>query len=234
MSAGPPIFFEPQTGNLRLPGRVTRTLIDTQAASPGALPSWWQLAGGTLGSVSWSATNNAPPGSFQATTPATSAFLSGIKGNAPFNVVAPYRLTALGLTVEGLAYDADSGFGTSIGFFATGSSKGGAWLSHDAGTTAAYVATNDATGTKHTYPVQYQFFTNTGSAGQKRRNLTVLWFIHDGWFYVLEDDQVIAAVDISDSVDVSDTVYPALFISSTGATQHFVQWSQTKLIVNHN
>lgn len=229
-----PLFIDKTTGLIRLPGRVTRTLTDTQTLAAAALPVWFVLAGGTLSSATWTAATGDPPGAFKATTPVGTPFLSGIKGAAPFATFAPYRFEALALTFEGLCFDADSGFTASLGFFPAAASKGGAYIAQDAAGAEAYVGVYDSTGVLHKISVQYQFFSNTGSAGPKRRNITVLWAVHSGLFYVLEDDQVIAAVDISAYVDTADNCYPALFISSTGATQHFVQWSQSKMVLNHN
>lgn len=231
MSAGPPIFIDPVTGQLRLPGRVTRTLTDPQYTS--ALPAWFQLTSGSLGSQVWNVAAAFPPGALWITTSATTPFGAGIKGNGNLASIAPFRLTALGITFEGLFYDADSGFGTSLGFFSAASSKGGVWIQQLASDTAASVALNDSSAVQHTFPVQYQFMAN-GSQGVRRRNISLYWFIHEGWVYILEDDQVVSAVDVSANIDTGDLIYPGLFITSTNSTQHQASWSQSKIIINHN
>jgi hypothetical protein len=231
MTAGPPVISDPMTGRLILPGRVTRQLTDPQTTA--ALPSWLQLAGGSLGSMTWTVSTSEPPGSLSTTTPVGSPFTSGVKGAGVLASIAPFRFTALAVTFEGLCYDADSGFGTSVGFFPAAASKGGAWVEQLAGETQAGIAVNDSTATKQRTNIQYQLFGG-GSLGVRRRNLTLLWLIHDGWVYLMEDDQVFAAQDVSATADIGDNCYPALFITSTNSTQHYAQFSQSKILLNHN
>lgn len=231
MTAGPGLITDPMTGKLILPGRVTRQLIDPQTTA--ALPSWWQLGGGTLASVTWTVSTAEPPGALQTTTPVGSPFTSGVKGAGVLASIAPFRFTALAVTFEGLCFDADSGYTVSMGFFSAAASKGGVWLEQDNGTTQSIIALNDATATKQTWNAQHQFFGG-GSLGVRRRNLTLLWLVHAGWVYVMEDDQVLVAQDISASVDIGDNCYPALFITSANSTQHFAEFSQSKVLLNHN
>lgn len=235
------LLMRDNLGNIVLPGRVTRTLTDPLMPG-GALPSWQSAVVGTasfqsfLGSASLGTATVTSSGSINAP--------AAVKLTGNLTMLMPAQFQAMAITLDGLSCDADTGMDIEIGFQGV-SSKGGCSMLHLNGATTAVLRTFSADGTVTTnYPTNYAFFQPSGG-GRSRRNLTFLLlpYGYSGGDDVatgrptvalLEDDQVVAAVDISATFVATSTVSPIWQVIAREAVAHSISWRQSTLMFNHN
>jgi hypothetical protein len=237
------LMRDPLTGAVILPGRTTRTYLDTVVPGTNAVASFWTVVAGTLSVQSgWSGTST---GRMTLTTGATSGNAAAIKGNAPFNVITPGNFLALGMRLECFSLDTDNVVDIEFGFQGNVGGKGGCELIHLNGATQAIVRTKDAAAVATDLAVNYTYLGVSG-AGRSRRNLT-FWLFPYGYAgagaavgstptpyaYLLEDDQVVVEAALP-NFDRTQTTVPIFAVTTREAVAHSMSWVQTSLIVNQN
>lgn len=222
------------TGQIRLPGRVNRDYSDSAVPGTAAPASWLAVSAGTYTTPSgWSGTSI---GAATVLSAATNGSAAAMKGAAPLNAINPANFQALRLTLESLKASVDSGADFEMGFQ---SSLGGATLLHLNGALTAVVRVRDATGAITDFPTNYTFFQANGG-GRYRRNLTILilpfGYVGDARasFFVLEDDALVAAVDIFTVWTLASTVVPLFQVISRTAAAVSMSYANVKMTINHN
>lgn len=223
--------------NFRLPGRVTRTLTDP--CMTGALASWQTKAAGTTTFESFGGAS--VMGRNKLATGEVSGNAAAVKTASPLNSIKPANFLALMLTLEGFTTDADTGMDLTVGFHPESGTKGGCELIHLNGNTKAKIRAYNESGETTDDEINWRFFAESGG-GRKRRNLSFLLLPRGygglyttPWAYVLEDDQVVAGLDLSGThFDKTLLTVGIWQITTREAKAHTMYWSQVSLTLNHN
>ena len=230
-------LFRDHSGDLILPGRVTRAITDPVMSIPAALPYWQTAAAGTMtygtftgaNSIGWAKNTSGP----------VSGNAAAIKAVSPLNAIQPNNFTHLRLDLESLVFDADTGMDFEMGFQGN-SNKGGCSILHLNGASNAIVRVKDASSVITDYAISYNVFQGSGG-GRKRRNLTLI-LIPNGFpggprqtsAFVFEDDAEIAAVPLTSGADMTWATCPLWQVVTREAAAHSVQWGQARLTIGHN
>ena len=77
---------------------------------------------------------------------------------------------------------------------------------------------------------------NTFPGASYKRNLTFLWWCQEGWAWVMQDDQVLAEINVGSAryyAPGSDVLIQAQIIARTNAAYQMA-WGQTRLHLAHN
>lgn len=219
-------------------GRTIRTFDDPLipgtafAYEPGTTTAWLTC---DLGTASFNSGVGAStnPGQVTAATGAGTNDFARIRTNFQ---IAGANYKEIIWTVEGLVCDTDAEIALFFGISANGN-EGGCDLVHSSAAALASIQTTASGAVNGTYPTNYRLvdgstYQTVGTA-EHYKNLTMRLQPVLGKVYILEDDQDMAAVDISSTFTNSASLNPYVMIQTQQAVSHNFKVSRFTLTLVH-
>lgn len=204
-------------GNVVPFGKVSKVLEENFLL--GTLPGWLTVSSGT-------ATYSVPPASRGYAQLATAATNLSVARIQTFEIDSSL-MNSIIWSVEGLSYDTDSLANMGLGIY--GTNCGIAFFQTTANT-ALRMRIYDASGNTD---VSFNYRIRGGGEALRRRNLKVMLLPQLEQVYLMEDDQVMYAHDLTGLLQQGN-VRCIADVSTTEAVSHYMQFSQVRLELQHN